>query len=267
LQTSTSVLRQMPTNTSVTWTLTAPIMLGLTPVLVRLVSQATGKLAKVWNKAMYRHHLNGVSRILIENTYVCRYGLAYVSPTENRPKLRAARATEEIIITFHFTDTSPHMHSTCRVQSGPKVTSLVERCSRSRCTQRVRRMWRAGAYVAQMLRAIFAYDVRHSPRILQMLRAPAVRGMRSKGCYFWTPLYLWHQRNIPFRYKNEQGFASPINRGEMRTILTLDKPYQMAFIRKSASVFMRIKSAQKVMTSYGLPSLTGPGIFPSPTLL
>jgi hypothetical protein len=41
-----------------------------------------------------------------------------------------------------------------------------------------------------MLRARFAYDVRHVARvIMQMLRAPAARGARNKGCYFWTPLY------------------------------------------------------------------------------
>jgi hypothetical protein len=28
-----------------------------------------------------------------------------------------------------------------------------------------------------------------SPRIMQMLRAPAALGARNKGCYFWTPLF------------------------------------------------------------------------------
>jgi hypothetical protein len=32
-----------------------------------------------------------------------------------------------------------------------------------------------------------------------MLRAPAARGARNKGCYFWTPLYV---RNVGLFYKN-----------------------------------------------------------------
>jgi hypothetical protein len=50
-------------------------------------------------------------------------------------------------------------------------------------------IWReSGAYVTQMLRAKFAYDVRHvAAYIMQMFRAPAAR---NKRCYFWTPLYV-----------------------------------------------------------------------------
>jgi hypothetical protein len=72
---------------------------------------------------------------------------------------------------------------------GPKVTTLVARSSRqvhaTFCVgfadvTRIRR--ESGAYVTQMLREKFAYDVRHVARvIMQMLRA------RDKGYYFWTP--------------------------------------------------------------------------------
>jgi hypothetical protein len=51
------------------------------------------------------------------------------------------------------------------------------------------RMWRAqsGVNLTQMLRAKFAYNVRHVTRlIMQMLRAPAARGAH-KGCYFLDP--------------------------------------------------------------------------------
>jgi hypothetical protein len=46
----------------------------------------------------------------------------------------------------------------------------------------------SGAYVTQMLRSKFTY-------IMQMLRAPAARGARNKGCYFWTPLYCYPKDN------------------------------------------------------------------------
>jgi hypothetical protein len=41
-----------------------------------------------------------------------------------------------------------------------------------------------------MIRAKFAYDVRHEPEYHANVRAPAVRGARNKGYYFWTPLSL-----------------------------------------------------------------------------
>jgi hypothetical protein len=48
----------------------------------------------------------------------------------------------------------------------------------------------SGVNLVHMSRARFLYDVRHvSPRIMQMLRAPAVRGPRNKGWYFRTPLH------------------------------------------------------------------------------
>jgi hypothetical protein len=51
----------------------------------------------------------------------------------------------------------------------------------------VTRIWReSGAYVTQ----ICVRCASCSMRIKQMLRAPAARGVRNKGCYFCAPLYL-----------------------------------------------------------------------------
>jgi hypothetical protein len=89
------------------------------------------------------------------------------------------RCTRPIRYTCKYTQyhkSAVHNHVDCCffIQRGPKVTSLVARSSSGRCTQHVTRIRReSGAYVTQMLRAWFAYDV---------------RGARNKRCYFWTPL-------------------------------------------------------------------------------
>jgi hypothetical protein len=45
---------------------------------------------------------------------------------------------------------------------------------------------------------------------MQMLRAPAARGARNKGCYFWTRIHLesssfsWPDEKCSFDEKNDQ---------------------------------------------------------------
>jgi hypothetical protein len=76
---------------------------------------------------------------------------------------------------------------------------------------RIRR--ESGAYVMQMLRAKFASC---NQSVMQMLRSPAARGTRNKGCYFWTPLYvLIREVNMNENYKlcKLDRCLMPCNRG------------------------------------------------------
>jgi hypothetical protein len=64
------------------------------------------------------------------------------------------------------------------IQRGPKEISLVLVVADETRIQR-----ESGAYICVRWASC-------SPRIMQMLRAPAAQGARSKGCYFGTPLYF-----------------------------------------------------------------------------
>jgi hypothetical protein len=97
-------------------------------------------------------------------------------------------------------------HRPTNLQMGSIVTSLVARSWRGWCTQHLLRIrgsvvnqaWirrESGAYVTQMLRAKFVYDVRHVARV------HLANVARHKGCYIWTPLYqcsVWVLHNQAF---------------------------------------------------------------------
>jgi hypothetical protein len=74
---------------------------------------------------------------------------------------------------------------------------------------RIRR--ESGAYVStQSLRAKFAYGV----RIMQMLRAPATRGARNKGCYL-------NQQHYLLLRVSEMSFYPPVTSRDVRCSLHL----------------------------------------------
>jgi hypothetical protein len=85
------------------------------------------------------------------------------------------------------------------LQRGPKVTSLVACSSRGRCAQHLRRIRGSGLNPVHMSRKCYTqHRVRcasWSPRIMQILRAPGVRGARNKGCctsiFTMDPRPLW----------------------------------------------------------------------------
>jgi hypothetical protein len=75
------------------------------------------------------------------------------------------------------------------IQRSLKVTSLVARASRGRGTQHLRRNRGARVLIvchANVTRKMCVRCASCSPRIMQILRAPAARGARNKGCYYWT---------------------------------------------------------------------------------
>jgi hypothetical protein len=98
----------------------------------------------------------------------------------------------------------------CRYYRGVALLARQVRAtfaSDSRTVTRVRR--ESGAYVTQMLRARFAYDVRHIAHVSTSssssssrfshfiallsfwLGSKKLRALpRNKGCYLWTPLYI-----------------------------------------------------------------------------
>jgi hypothetical protein len=81
------------------------------------------------------------------------------------------------------------------LQRGPKVTSLVAREERATGVRNICMMY--PGYMTQILRVTFGGHNMHqihagftpdarftSANLTQMLRAPAARGARNKGCYF-----------------------------------------------------------------------------------
>jgi hypothetical protein len=82
------------------------------------------------------------------------------------------------------------------VQRGPKITSLVARSSRGRARNIC--MMYAG-YMMHHLRDICARFIHAGcARPTYMLRAPAARGARNKGCYFWIPLFFLRHNWLSF---------------------------------------------------------------------
>jgi hypothetical protein len=81
------------------------------------------------------------------------------------------------------------------IQRGPKVIPLVARTSRGRGAQHLRRIRRcarirreSGAYVKQMLRAKFRYDVRHVARVSYKCCAHLPRENRATRYVTFGPL-------------------------------------------------------------------------------